>query len=503
MTMHGLKRTIAPLQVLSPADVELIREGTLHVLEHTGVAFHHERALDVLAEAGCLVDRDAQRVRFPAEVVEAALASVPRAGTSRARLHENDLVWGARDETFLMTGGGMQLVDLQTGQPRQPSRKEFYDLMRLFDALPTVHTLNAFPLFGFTGVPQAMALVESCAAKIRMSGKAQAEGSVLGNDRFTLAMGAAVEMDLGCIVNSVSPLCYDRDAVDKLLYYTDQDAQFGVAAGPLAGTSAPASLAGAMVLNNAEIIGGLVLAQVLRPGSVSLPGSMLLMQNMRSGGPFFGSIANGLAAAACIQLWREYDLTYGVVTPAFSDSKMLDYQAGTDVASAAMLCCLAGASDIVWHGGISQQMTAHPVKAVLDDELATSLGRVLRGVDVDEDSLALDLIDQVGPAPGSYLGNSHTRAWYKKEAVIPPSADLTPFAGWVEAPPVGILEHAQARIDEILATHTPTPLSDSQEAAIEAILQEARQYYRSRDLISDAEWSAYEQDLASPEYPYA
>jgi trimethylamine--corrinoid protein Co-methyltransferase len=503
MTMHGFRRAIPPLTVLGEAQLEKIRCETLRVLGQTGVVFAHTRALDALAEAGCLVDRDTQRVRFPAALVEEALAGAPATRPFRARVHDNDIETGGADELFCVSSAGMDTVDLATGQPRRATRKEFYDYVRVLDALPTVHMLNACPYCGIDKVPAAMTMIESFAAKARLTGKAQSEGSQLGCHRFTVAMAQELGCDMSTPVNTLSPLTYDKDVLDLLFWCVEQDVVFDIAPGPLAGTSAPASLAGAMIVNNAETLAGIVLAQVLKPGHPVGAGTLLMAQNMKSGGPLFGSAATILASAALCQVWRSYAVDFGVCAPAWTDSKLVDYQAGSEVQSAAVVCALAGAGSLVLHGGLSQEMTAHPVKAVLDDDLAHYIERLLAGVDTTDEATAVDLIDRVGPAPGSYLGETHTRTWYRKESVTPAVWDLEPFAAWVGGEPVGAVDHAKARVEEILATHKAPALSDSEEAAVEGVLQEARDYYRSRGLISDKEWAEYQEDLASPDYPYA
>jgi len=150
---------------------------------------------------------------------------------------------------------------------------------------------------------------------------------------------------------------------------------------------------------------------------------------------------------------------------------------------------------------VMSSIPIHELHAYAD--LAHYIERLLAGVDTSNAATAVDLIDKVGPAPGSYLGESHTRKWYRRESFTPASWDLEPFAAWVGGEPVGAVDHAKARVEEILATHKSPPLSDSEEAAVEAVLQEAREYYRSQGLINDKEWAAYQEELSSPDYPYA
>jgi trimethylamine--corrinoid protein Co-methyltransferase len=137
----------------------------------------------------------------------------------------------------------------------------------------------------------------------------------------------------------------------------------------------------------------------------------------------------------------------------------------------------------------------HPVLSILDDDVAGWIGRFLEGVTVSHETLAIDLINQVGPIPGHYLSTAHTREWWREEQWLPQAADLEAYPVWVRSGKKDALALARERMDEILATHQPTPLTAGQEQAIEDILQEARQFYRDRGTISDDEWSTYMQTL--------
>jgi trimethylamine--corrinoid protein Co-methyltransferase len=170
---------------------------------------------------------------------------------------------------------------------------------------------------------------------------------------------------------------------------------------------------------------------------------------------------------------------------------------------AAMLCALSGANYLLFQCGFTAQLATHPVKAIMDDDIAGMVGRFLRGVDVNDETLAVDLINEVGPIPGMFLNKAHTRKWWKEEQFVPALADKRPYLEWVKSGKKTIIDQARQRMEEILSTHEPTPLKPEQEQALEDILQEAREYYRKKGLITDEEWKIYQEDLASPNYPYA
>lgn len=146
---------------------------------------------------------------------------------------------------------------------------------------------------------------------------------------------------------------------------------------------------------------------------------------------------------------------------------------------------------------------ATPVLRVLDDDVAGIIGRFIEGAEVSDKTLALDLIEEVGLIPGHYLSKAHTRKWWKKEQFVPKVADRLTYPEWMKTGKKSCLDYAKERVEEILATHKPTPLTDDQEDAIENILKEAKEYYRKKGLIPDEEWAKYKKIIESPEYPFA
>ena len=132
------------------------------------------------------------------------------------------------------------------------------------------------------------------------------------------------------------------------------------------------------------------------------------------------------------------------------------------------------------------------------------IGRFIKGINVNDETMALDLINEVGPIPGHYLNKAHTRKWWRLEQFIPKVADRLTYPEWLKIGKKDCLALAKEKYEQILATHkVDPPLTDGQEEDIERILKEAREYYRKKGLITDTEWKAYMKDLESPNYPYA
>jgi trimethylamine--corrinoid protein Co-methyltransferase len=130
------------------------------------------------------------------------------------------------------------------------------------------------------------------------------------------------------------------------------------------------------------------------------------------------------------------------------------------------------------------------------------VGRFMEGIAVNEETLAIDLIKQVGPIPGHFLNREHTRKWWKQEHFIPKVSDRLTYPEWMGKGKKSALDYAKERLVEILETYRPTPLTQSQEEEVERILEEARKYYRDKGLISEEEMAIYRKSMKSPNYPY-
>ncbi len=501
LTLKGFTRNFPALKILSDEEVEQIHQGTLRVLWTTGVHMEHRGALETLERNGCVVDYDDWRVRFPPGLVEEALRRCPSSFHVKTRDPKNSLMIGG-NTLYMLPFPGHHTIDLDTYEPRIPTRKDFYDGVKVLDALPSVHGLWSYtPYFGFEGVPPSMCLLESMAGKIRNSGKFLTEGYSKGSEEFCIRMAQAVDAEL-CVPCLLSPpLTYYEDAIGAALHGADAGFPVRISEGAVFGGTAPASIAGALVSACANLIAPIVLLQVYKPGTRIFLNDFTFPQNMSTGAPGFGNIAVGLHAAAFNQVWHRYGVPIcnGAAIPA---AKSIDFQGGYERAVNATIFALSGANFILMHGGVAAELTHHPLQAILDDDLSGMIGRFLEGVEVSADSLALDVIEEVGPVPGHFLNKKHTRQWWKREQNHPMAADKLTYPEWEKVGRKGCLDYGRERLDDILTNYSPPPLTVSQEEEIERILEEARAYYQKQGLITSDEMAVYRQGMRSSRYPY-
>ena len=484
MAKRGFTRSFAPFKILTDEQVESIITGTLEVLGETGVRVEHEKALKAFEGNGCDVDYEKRRVRIPPWLVEESLRTCPHSFVIKARNPKDNIVMGG-NSTFFKNSAGMQTIDLDTWEPRVATRKENYDAITILDALENLHVLGPYtPYFGFEDVPPVMAIPESCAGKIRNSTKVQMGGYANDSEVFQIQMAKAVGAEILQIVMSSPPLTYYREAIEALYRALDAGFPILVGGGQICGGTGPVTLAGSLITNNVEVIVPIVLAQLIHPGSRVVVTDISWPINMRSGSPAFGGIEASLHLVAFNQIWRKYRIPIHNATCGYISSKTMDFQAGYEKAVQTVTAALSGASLITLHGGISGELTHHPVQSIIDDDLAGMVKRFLQGIQVNDDTMALDVINRVGPIPGHYLSEEHTRKWWKEEQFIPKVSDRLTYPEWESAGKKSALDYAKERMESLLASHKPEPLSSSQEEEIERILKEARRFYEKEGKIS-------------------
>ena len=479
MPAQGFRRGIQPLRFLTDAQVEQIHTTSLSILEKTGVIFQADWALDVLEDAGCRVDRQTRIVRFPPQLVEACLARCPRTFTARARDPQRDLVLGGDMVCFSHTAG-FQTIDLNTFEPRPPTRQDYIECVTVLDALPTITHLSCYPYFGHEGVDPDMGILVSVAMKMRYSSKHQFICYQKGSEQFTIPMAQACGTEVTGTVTATPPLMWAEDALNVVRRMIQAGFPLATVDGYTLGATAPATIPGEVALANAHHLSMIVLVQVMSLGHRISVGHFASVLNMSTGAPVFGDVGAALSNVIFNQMWRHYGIPCGNGSPGYVSAKTMDYQAGYEKAIGVLMSALSGADYILFHLGVSSEMTAHPVQAVLDDDVAGMVGFILAGTEVNEETLAESVIHSVGPIPGHFLDSLHTLKHWRTSQYMPKCADRLTYPEWLEKGKPTALDYARARMQSILDTHKPLPLPPAQEEEVERILREAEAYYRGR-----------------------
>ena len=502
MGRKGLEQKFKYLEIMSESDIENIHEATMKVLDTTGILIKNEEMLNFLKDNGCNVDFESERVRFPERIVIETLANCPSTFEGKARDVNNNITLASGKNSYFMTSPGTKTFNIDSYEPHEPTRKEFYDYIKILDSLPNLDIQVSFPFWGFKDVPDCLKLLESNAAKIRMSSKVQMEGSILDNYKWNIEMAKAVNQDLFLLLNPMPPLTFYEETIIQLRDFVESGMPFHICPGPQMGATSPGSIAGTLISNNAITIAGMVMAQLIKPGTRVWAASMMTSMDMKTGLPAFGNISNSLLEASFNQLWRFYKIPCWTSASAWSNSKLIDYQAGYEMSIPSITSVLSGSTVILLHGGLNAQLSAHAVKAIIDDDVVGMIKRFVKGVEVNDETMAVSLINEVGPIPGHFLDKDHTFNYWKSEVYEPVVADSKSFNTWLSTGKKGnVINNARKKMSEIIEKHKIQELTPSQEEALENILQEARKYYRKQGLITDDDWNVYEKTLHSNNYP--
>jgi trimethylamine---corrinoid protein Co-methyltransferase len=481
MPRNGFTRKVPAFGLLPEGEIEAIHCGILKTLAETGVRMDGAWAPAFLAQHGCHVDEHNHRVRFPPELVTECLALAPHTFTIRAPDPVNDLLMGG-DTIYYSHSAGLETIDLDTFEPRSPTKAEFEDAVRVMDYLPTLDHMGCYPYFGYEGVHPLMGIPEGVAINMRHSTKHQAACCSYDCEIFTIQMAQALGHEITGTLTSSSPLSWNEQALTAARRMVEAGFPISTVDGCVLGGTGPATVSGSLVVSLAEHMAMIVLVQLLNPGQRIILGHFALGMNMKSGAPAFGMITSSLSNVAFNQMVRHYGLPVGNGSPGYTSAKKIDYQAGYEKAIQVLLSALSGGNTILLHLGVSGEMTAHPVQAILDNDVAGMVGRFVEGEQATPEMTALDLIAEIGPLPGHFLGLEHTRRWWRHEQYQPGAADRLTYAEWQASGKRGALELAQERMAQILARHDPRPLTSGQDADIERILVEARAYFSRQEL---------------------
>jgi trimethylamine--corrinoid protein Co-methyltransferase len=493
--LKGFTRTFPPLETLSPEELEAVHGSALFVLDKTGMRIESDRALKLLEDAGCRVDFEDKRARISPWLAEECLRLTPSSYVVTARDGHSDIQVGG-DTLYFMQGMGMRHVDTDTWETRPATLREHREATIVADALENCHMGDA--IFSYTelqGVPPIMTFLETLASGLRYSGKAQHYGYSKGCDVFAVQLARDLGINLEPELDGASPLTIYGEAIDAAYTYIEAGMPIQPTVGSNMGAESPISTAGSLVMGVAMTMGWIVLTQLIKPGAPLSIQYGYEPMDMRTGSPVFGSVLNALGHVGMNQWLRSHGIPSCTSAGFSSQSKKFDYQCAQEKGLGTLIAALSGGNLHIFQGGTTGELAYDPVLSIMDDDTAGWVGRMLEGTRVDRDTLSVDLINKIGPIPGHFLGTADTRKHWRDEHFFPKVADETAYPTWLETGKKDTLELAKERMEDILATHQPEPLTNEQERAVERMLGDARDHYRAEGMISDEQWATYMETL--------
>jgi trimethylamine--corrinoid protein Co-methyltransferase len=484
--MADATRRIDPIRprlgcrVLTDADLERLEAAVLETLEEVGVRFPLEHALDALDRGGCRVDRASQVARMPQDVVRAALQTAPKAPLLAARDPRCDIALDGTACHLSNDGCGIRVIDPHTGELRPSGIADVADSARFVDALPQV-SFYWGPVVTAEDVPLATRPLHEVAAIFAGTSKHFQAVDVVGEamtrrviEMARVVAGGDEELRrrpvMSLIACPIDPLSNEAVSLEAALVCAEAGVPVGFLSLTLACASAPATLAGNLVVNMAAVLAGIVLVQLAHPGApVFLSGAPSVM-DLKTGGYTGGSPEDYVLAAAATELAHHFGFAMNMGTMS-SGAKEPGWQAAVDDALSTFASVGAGAEMMSGCGLLDGSKTLSYAHLLMETEIYGIVQKVAGGIEVNDETLALDVIKSVGPN-GTYLAEKHTRR-HMGEIWRPGVWDRTHYDAWLREGKKGALENAEERARDILRTHAPDPLPDDVSAELRRLVAAA------------------------------
>ncbi len=454
---------IPKLDFLSDVQLEQLHEASLAILSRTGVIFSSDSAISHFRRAGSRIE--GKRVYIERDLVVECLATAPKQYTLHARNPINDVTIGG-DTCAVMPGGGPAFVRDLDGNRRAGTHADVEDFTRLSAVSPEIQVV-ARKAVEAQDVPVEVRHLDCWYSVLTLADKPIQSGFVGGApeaedvlQRLEIVFGGERAIDgtpvMHCSVNVNSPLHYDTPMVESLMLFARYGQVALISPFVMAGVTGPTTLAGALAQQNAEVLAGLVLSQLVRPGTPVLYGTASSNLDMRTAAPAIGSPESAVSIAACAQLARYYGLPCRA-GGALTDSPVPDAQSNYERMFTLLTAVLSG-SNYLMHGvGILESyLTLSYEQFVIDLELINMVRQFVGGLDVSAETLALDTIHDVGPG-GFYLETEHTKRHYR-EAFMPEIGVRKSYEQWQAEGSMDAVARANARCREMLANYRQPPM---------------------------------------------
>jgi trimethylamine--corrinoid protein Co-methyltransferase len=457
---------------LSTDQVERLHHASLEILDRTGVRLFEPEALSLLKKKGIPVE-DGNRVHIPPGLVEWALTVAPKRAVLCNRFGERVMPL-ERNNVFYGPGSDCpNVIDLHSGERRPGTLQDIVDASIVCDALPNIDFLMSFCIA--SDLPQATADRHQMRAMLMNSTKpilfvtTEFEGCVDVIKMAEAVAGGAEELRrnpiCACYINVTHPMRQNQEALQKLLFLAGKGLPTTYTPVVLRGATGPVTAAGAIALANAGELAGLVIAQLKREGApVILTGGVNDMLDMRT---TVDSYADPTNRVMLVELAHRYDLPIFGLTGC-SDSKLPDEQAAAEAAFSIMLETLAGAQMAHDVGYLEGGMCNSIEQIVICEELIGYTKHFMRPLEINDDTLALDLINEIGP-DGNYLSSEHTRAHYRLDW-YPKLFDRSNYEDWRRQGAKSLRQRAREKALKLLETHHPEPLAADIQAKIDSIV---------------------------------
>jgi trimethylamine--corrinoid protein Co-methyltransferase len=462
-------------RMLTPSQIGKIHEASLDILERTGVQARDPEALALLKQAGARVE--GERVRMKAGLVEGALAAAPRSISIYSRSGNPAMCLEGWNSYFGTGSDCPSAIDPEARQHRPSTKADVGGIAQLCDKLPNIDFCMSMGIAW--DISMVTSFVHEFDAMVRHTSKPIVYTAQDTDDlRDILALGEIV-VDGGTreleerpryihYNEPISPLHHSPNGLAKLLFCAQHKIPMIYIGSPMMGASAPVTMAGCVALANAEALSGLVIHQMKNPGAPFVFGADATIMDMRTSVFAYGAPELQIMNIAFADLAHYYHLPFFCIAGA-TDSKVLDAQAGAEMAVSLLVSALNGCNLIHDVGYLESGLCCSIESVVMADEIIGMVKRFRNGFDISSETLALDIIDDVGPQK-DYLSHAHTAEHFRKDAWYPEVFDRRRYESWLETGGEPIEVPLRRRALKLLAAAEPPTFTESQIGAMDRIL---------------------------------
>jgi len=463
------------LNILSPEDVQRIHTATLDVIESVGVRFPSHKALDIWEAHGATVDRETMVVKAPGHLIEEALKKAPPVYTLAARNPEQDLPLDGNHVYVGTDGCGVQVIDLETGELRRSRLQDVAEIARVADYVEEV-AFHWTPVSAQDCPPHTRSLHEIRVIWENSTKHVQTESIYSEEEAWAAVEMAAVIAGgreelrrrpvLSIMQCTTPPLGQDGGSLEAALVAAEAGLPVGFMTMTSCASTAPATLAGNLVVGNAEVISALALIELAHPGAPVFYAAAQTAMDLRTGGYTGGGPEDFLFGAATNVLADFYNVPLSMGSFA-TGAKEPNWQAGIDNSLSTLMACLTMSDMLLGVGLLHGSRIWSYEQMLMDCEIFDIVYHMMKGIVVNDETLALDVIHAVGPG-GNFLAQKHTKK-HMRELWVPQFMDRRPYSEW-EKKRDGPRDWAREKARKILATHQPEPLDPKVSEELQRII---------------------------------
>lgn len=468
------------LNYVSEDELVKMHKASVEMLENTGIKSCSAKFLAKAEEIGLKVvyendEKTLGRIFFTNEQIEKGLEAAPKKFSIYGLDDKYEIKWGER-KSYSHTCVGVPFIrDMETGKRRNTNLADLEDYIRLSDALPDIDIISCLTAQGIpehaAGAIQTAAQVKNTTKPLRICIHTADETNEIV-EVLAAAVGSKEELIKKPIayleVSPISPLDYADNPAEAIMACVEAGVPLGIIPCPMMGATGPMTLIGSVVMHNAEILAGIVFAEMMKPGAPVIMSPRVTFMDMKTAMGLWAAPEMGLAAAASAQLLRYYNMP-STVTGFSCAAKVADAQASFESLYNTLIPAMVGVDVVGAAGSLDNVLIASYEKLVIDNEIASLVKRAIRGEVVNDDTCAVQPVHEVCNGEGNFLGHIHTLQHLRTELWKPFMSDRDIYENWATEE-LTFTQRANRYAKDILANHKPNPLSEERLAAVDAVV---------------------------------